>query len=36
MYVNPFPFGVTVGVVGTILVEIILIVIAAACSKGGK
>lgn len=33
MYVNPFPFGVIVGVVGTILVEIAIIVIAALCNK---
>lgn len=36
MYVNPFPFGVVVGIVGTIVVEIAALVIAAFCSKGSK
>ncbi len=36
MYVNPFPFGVCVGVIGTILVEIAIIVVAALTTKGGK
>lgn len=26
MYVNPFPFGVFIGVIGTVLVEITLLV----------
>ena len=36
MYVNPFPFGIAVGVVGTIFVGIAILVIAAVCSKGDK
>lgn len=36
MYVNPFPFGVAVGFVGTLVVEFILLVVAALCSKENK
>lgn len=36
MYVNPFPFGVFIGVVGTILTEILALVIYAVSSKGDK
>ena len=33
MYVNPFPFGIFIGVIGTIILEIIIAVIVA---KGDK
>ena len=36
MYVNPFPFGVFIGVIGTVLVEIVLIVGYAAWRDGRK
>ena len=35
MYVNPFPFGIVVGVVGTILVEIVILVVAV-CTRSKK
>lgn len=31
MYVNPFPFGIFIGVLSTIIVEIGAILIYAAC-----
>lgn len=34
MYVNPFPFGIFIGVIGTLLTEIIIVIIAA--KKGDK
>ena len=33
MYVNPFPFGVFIGVLGTIIVEVVILFIAAV-NKG--
>lgn len=36
MYVNPIPFGIFIGVVSTIVVEVVALIIAAACSKGDK
>lgn len=36
MYVNPFPFGIFIGVIGTILVGILGLVILASCDKGDK
>lgn len=35
MYVNPFPFGVFIGVIGTILVGLAALIILAV-SKGDK
>jgi hypothetical protein len=35
MYVNPFPFGVFIGVISTIVVEVIALVVIAVC-KGDK
>ena len=35
MYVNPFPFGVFIGVISTIVLEIAALIIIAAC-KGDK
>ena len=35
MYVNPFPFGVFIGIIGTVVVEIIALMIVAS-RKGGK
>lgn len=35
MYVNPIPFGLFLGVVGTIVVEVIALIIYAMC-KGNK
>ena len=35
MYINPFPFGIIIGVVGTLFIEI-AILIAIAISKGDK
>lgn len=29
MYVNPFPFGIFIGVIGTIILEVIIAVIVA-------
>ena len=35
--VNPFGFGIFIGVVSTIVVEVVaLIIVAASKSKGGK
>lgn len=36
MYVNPFPFGLVIGIVGTILVEIAIIVGCAIFSGRKK
>ena len=37
MYVNPIPFGIFIGVVSTLVVEVVaLIVWAASKTKGGK
>ena len=37
MFVNPFPFGIFIGVISTITVEIIAIIIAASrINKGDK
>ena len=36
MYVNPFPFGVFIGVIGTFVFEVTICIIAVLCSKGGK
>lgn len=35
MYVNPIPFGIFIGVVSTIVVEVVVLIIAAMCSKRG-
>lgn len=35
MYVNPIPFGIFIGVVSTIVVEIIIL-IGVAISRGNK
>ena len=35
MYVNPFPFGVFIGVVSTIILEIAALIIIGTC-KGDK
>lgn len=34
MYVNPIPFGIFVGVVGTIVVEVVALIIFALCKAG--
>ena len=36
MYVNPFPFGVFLGIIGTFVVEVTAIIIAVLCHKGDK
>lgn len=36
MYVNPFPFGIFLGVIGTLIAEILGIIIWANCDKGDK
>ena len=36
MYVNPIPFGIFIGVVSTILVEIIALIIVAWRTGGKK
>ena len=37
MYVNPIPFGIFIGVVSTIVVEVVALIIYAICtSKGDK
>ena len=36
MYVNPIPFGVFVGVVSTIVVEVVGLIIWAMCSARKK
>ena len=36
MYVNPIPFGVFVGVVSTIVVEVVGLIIWAMCSVRKK
>ncbi len=36
MYVNPFPFGVVVGIVGTIVVEVAALFIAVATRSKKK
>lgn len=33
MYVNPIPFGIFIGVVGTIVAEVVCIIILAARSN---
>lgn len=35
MYVNPIPFGIFLGVVGTVVIEVIALIIYAL-SKGNK
>lgn len=35
MYVNPFPFGIFIGVLSTIIVEVAILLIVAA-NKGDK
>lgn len=34
MYINPFPFGIFIGVIGTIVAEILSLVIIANRGKG--
>ena len=34
MYINPFPFGIFIGVIGTIVSEILSLVIIANRGKG--
>lgn len=36
MYVNPFHFGVFLGVIGTFTLEVVVCIIAALTRKGGK
>ena len=36
MYVNPFPFGVFIGVLGTVFVEIAALVTYALCNRRKK
>ena len=36
MYVNPFPFGIFIGVIGTVFVEIVGLIILAITSKGDE
>lgn len=36
MYVNPFPFGVFMGVIGTISLEVAICIIAYLRHKGDK
>ena len=36
MYINPFPFGVVIGVVSTIVVEVVALIILAVCSNKGE
>ena len=36
MYINPFPFGVVIGVVSTIVVEVVALIIFAVCSNKGE
>ena len=36
MYVNPYPFGIFIGILGTVIVEITALVIYAVCSMRKK
>lgn len=36
MYVNPYPFGIFIGILGTVIVEITALVIYAVCSRRKK
>ena len=36
MYVNPFHFGVFLGVIGTFTLEVVILILAALSRKGGK
>ena len=36
MYVNPFNFGVFIGFIGTLTLEVVILILAAANRKGGK
>lgn len=36
MFVNPFPFGVFIGIIGTITVEVVALIVAAIRINGGK
>ena len=34
MYINPFPFGIFIGVIGTVVVEVVALVIIAMIKRG--
>ena len=36
MYVNPIPFGIFIGVVSTIVVEVVALIICGICSGSKK
>lgn len=36
MYVNPIPFGIFIGVVSTIVLEVVGLIVWAMCSIGRK
>ena len=35
MYVNPIPFGIFIGVVSTIVIEVVALIVWAVCSNKG-
>lgn len=36
MWINPLPFGIFIGAVSTIVVEVVALIIIALCRKGDK